>query len=77
MKAAGSGDIVAARQAFAQCTNPAEQKRCTARAAQTAPNRATAAALNLKCDEARAIIVAATSMGVPEGRLAKAQAACK
>jgi eukaryotic-like serine/threonine-protein kinase len=75
--AAKSGNFTAAAGAYAQCSNPGGKKACTTRVAQTAPRQAEAAALNQRCDEARGIIAAARAVGVPEGRLAKADAACK
>jgi serine/threonine-protein kinase len=76
-KAAAAGDIPGARQAYAQCTNPSGRTLCSSRVAQTAPRLAQTAAFNQQCDQARAIMTAATAMGVPEGRMAKARAACK
>lgn len=73
---AASRDILAASQAYAQCKDPAQQKKCTARAAATAPKLAENAAFNQRCPEAKAIIQAAVLMNVPAARLAKAQQAC-
>jgi serine/threonine protein kinase len=72
-----SRDVLAASQAYAQCKDPAMQKKCTGRAVPTAVRAAENAANNQKCPEAKAIVQAALLMGVPAGRLAKAQAACK
>jgi eukaryotic-like serine/threonine-protein kinase len=77
MKAAASKDIPGAGRAYAQCGNPAARSTCSNRVAQTAPRLAEAAAFNQQCDQARLIIAAALQMGVPAGRLAKAQNACK
>jgi len=77
VKFAMSRDIPAAARAYAQCTNPTQQKACSARAAATAPKAAETAAFNQQCDQAKAIMAAAAVMGVPEGRMAKARAACK
>jgi serine/threonine protein kinase len=76
-KAAAAGDIPGASREYAQCTNQAGRQQCSGRVAQTAPRLAQSAAYNGRCDQARAIILAATAMGVPEGRMAKAQQACK
>jgi serine/threonine-protein kinase len=75
--AAASKDIPAAGRAYAQCTDPSARARCTSRVSQAAPKLAENAAFRQQCDEARAIITAALAMGVPEGRLARARAACK
>jgi eukaryotic-like serine/threonine-protein kinase len=75
--AAASKDIPAAGRAYAQCTDSAARARCTSRVSQTAPKLAENAAFRQQCDEARAIIAASLAMGVPEGRLARARAACK
>jgi eukaryotic-like serine/threonine-protein kinase len=72
-----SRDILAASQAYAQCKDSAMQKKCTGRAVPTAVRAAENAANNQKCPEAKAIIQAALLMGVPAGRLAKAQTICK
>jgi serine/threonine protein kinase len=77
MKAAAAGDIPGANRAYAQCTTQSSRQQCSARVAQTAPNIAQAAAFNQQCDRAREIMVAASAMGVPDGRMAKARAACK
>jgi serine/threonine-protein kinase len=74
-KAAANRDIVGAGQAYAQCSNPAGRQQCTQRAAQVAPKLAETAAFNGQCPQARAIIAAATQMGVPPAKLAKANAA--
>ena len=76
MKAA-SDDIPAAGAAYAQCTNRSARARCSARVAQTAPKLAENAAFRQECEQAKAIVRAATAMGVPTGRLAKAREACK
>lgn len=76
MKAA-SNDIPAAGAAYAQCTNRSARERCSARVAQTAPKLAENAAFRQECEQAKAIVRAATAMGVPTGRLAKAREACK
>jgi hypothetical protein len=75
--AAANKDIPGAGRAYAQCTNPAGQASCRSRVAQAAPRLAETAAFNQQCDQARLIIAAATQMGVPEGRMAKARNACK
>ena len=74
-KAAQSGDIAGAAQAYAQCSNPGAKNACQSRAGQKAGDAAVFAANNGKCSEARGILVAAQQMGVNAGRLAKAQAA--
>jgi serine/threonine-protein kinase len=74
-KAAQSGDIAAAAQAYAQCTNPGAKTACQSRVGQKAGDAAVFAANNGKCAEARAILLAAQQMGVAAGRLAKAQTA--
>jgi hypothetical protein len=74
-KAAQSGDIAAAAQAYAQCSNPGAKNACQSRAGQKAGETAVYAANNGKCSEARGILLAAQQMGVAAGRLAKAQAA--
>jgi len=77
MKAAADKDIPAASQAYAQCTNPTGKRACSSRVGQAAPKLAENAAYRQQCDQARLIITAATQMGVPESRMAKASAACK
>jgi serine/threonine-protein kinase len=77
IKAATNKDIPAASQAYAQCTNPAGKRACSNRVGQAAPKLAENAAYRQQCDQARLIITAATQMGVPESRMAKASAACK
>jgi hypothetical protein len=74
-KAAQSGDIAAAAQAYAQCSTPAAKNACQSRAGQKAGEAAMFAANNGKCSEARGILLAAQQMGVAAGRLAKARAA--
>jgi eukaryotic-like serine/threonine-protein kinase len=74
-KAAANRDIVGAGQAYAQCSNPAGRQQCTQRVAQVAPKLAETAAFNQQCGQARAIIAAASQMGVPPAKLAKANAA--
>jgi hypothetical protein len=76
VQAAGR-DILAASQAYSQCRDDSLRKKCTTRAAGTAPTLATNAARNQRCPEAKAIIQAALAMGVPPGRLATAQNLCK
>ena len=76
-KAAANRDIAGAGQAYSQCSDPAGRKKCTAVVAQVAPRLAEAAAFNQQCEQARGIILAATQMGVPAGRMAKASSACK
>ena len=75
--AAKGGDFVGAARAYAQCTNADQKKGCQARVAQAAPNAATYAARNGKCDQARLIIEAAIQMDVPRQKLAKAAQDCK
>jgi hypothetical protein len=74
-KAAQSGDIAGAAQAYAQCSNQGAKNACQSRAGQKAGEAAVFAVNNGKCSEARAILMAAQQMGVAAGRLAKAQAA--
>jgi eukaryotic-like serine/threonine-protein kinase len=76
-KAAAGGDIPGASRAYALCTNQTARQQCSGRVAQTAPKLAQAAAFNQQCEQARAIIDAATAMNVPAGRMAKAREVCK
>ena len=75
--AAARKDIPAAGRAYAQCTDPSARQACSNRVNQAAPKLAENAAFRQQCDEARAIMTAASAMGVPEGRFARARAACK
>jgi hypothetical protein len=70
-------DIPAAGQAYAQCNNPSLRTNCSGRAAQTAPKLAREAAYRGDCVQAKAIMAAASLMGVPDGRMAEARTACK
>jgi serine/threonine-protein kinase len=74
-KAAQSGDIPGAAQAYAQCSNQGAKNACQSRAGQKAGEAAVFAANNGKCKEAGAILLAAQQMGVAAGRLAKARTA--
>jgi eukaryotic-like serine/threonine-protein kinase len=77
INAAKDNNFAGAAGFYAQCNSAAAKKQCTNRVAQSAPRQAETAALNQRCAEARVTIRAALAMGVPEGRLAKAIAACK
>jgi hypothetical protein len=70
-------DIPGASAFYAQCTNPAGKQACSQRVSQAAPKLAENAAFRQQCDQARMIIDAASKMGVAQGRMAKASAACK
>jgi hypothetical protein len=77
VKAVQGRDIPAAGQAYAQCTNPSLRTNCSGRAAQLAPKLAREAAYRGDCVQAKAIIAAASLMGVPDSRLTEARSACK
>jgi hypothetical protein len=70
-------DIPAASAAYAQCTDQKAKQACSQRVSQAAPKLAENAAFRQQCDQARMIINAASQMGVPASRMAKANAACK
>jgi eukaryotic-like serine/threonine-protein kinase len=76
-RAASSRDFAGASRAYAQCQDASARQACSNRVAQLAPKAAESAAFNQRCDEARAIMAAASAMGVSEGRMAKARSACK
>jgi hypothetical protein len=61
------------------CTDDAKKQACTAQIRRAAPSAAKHAALNGNCGQAKAIVAAAQSVGVPGGALtaALANTSCK
>ena len=61
--AASSGNISGAAANFSRCTDAAKKAQCTGAAKSAAPGAAKSAALNGNCSQAKAIILAAQSLG--------------
>ena len=75
--AAGSGNIVAAANAYRSCSDAAEKSQCSGMIRSRAVGAVQTAAFNGNCTQAKAIAAAAESMGVPGGALKGALATCK
>jgi serine/threonine-protein kinase len=77
--AARSGNIAVAASLFQKCGDAEKKRACASRAKSVAPGAAEAAALNGKCDLAKAIQSAADGMGAGSSRLKNAtkNSSCK
>jgi eukaryotic-like serine/threonine-protein kinase len=61
---ANAGDIAGAQAAFGKCSDAGQKAACTSAVKRTARNAAKTAAMNQQCAQAKAIIAAASAMGV-------------
>jgi hypothetical protein len=75
-KAVDGGDFATAARSYVGCSDARAKARCQKLAGKEAPGLAKAAAFNGKCNEARAIILAAKQMGVPASQFRDAEAEC-
>jgi hypothetical protein len=79
LQQASRENIPGAVASLRSCSDDAKKAACTAQIRRTAPSAAKHAALNGNCGQAKAIVAAAQSVGVPAGPLnaALANSSCK